>query len=248
MGSAPSRADLAPPAPPPARASRHRLFVVVTLALPWLLLVLAELGLRAAGYGSDYPLFVRHATQPDWLTTNPDVARRWFRGPFVPTPELDFFRASKTPGAFRVFFQGESSAQGFPYGHGGAPSRMLQQRLQETFPDREIEVVNTAFTAVNSYALLDEADEIIAREPDAVLVYTGHNEYYGAFGAGSPQALPRPLVRAYLALLRHLRTAQLLANAIGAGRAAAAANDSGAPRTVMQLMAADQHIPLGSAR
>jgi len=34
--------------------------------------------------------------------------------------------------------------------------------------------------AINSYALLDMVDEVIQQSPDAVLIYTGHNEYYGA--------------------------------------------------------------------
>ena len=230
---------------------RRWLFTGITLALPWLLLALLEVGLRLAGYGSSYPLFVTYAPRPEYLFANQEVAKRYFRGgAFLPTPEVDFFLAHKPPRAFRIVFQGESSAQGFPYGHGGAPSRMLQQRLQATFPDRRIEVVNTALTAVNSYTLLDQADEIIDQYPDAVLIYTGHNEYYGVFGVGSPQSLGRwqPLVRAYLAL-RRLRTVQLLGSAIGAGANAARTQDGGeAPRTVMQLMAGEQRIPLGSRR
>ena len=230
---------------------RHlALFQGIALALPWVLLLLLELGLRAGGYGSDYPLFVPHTTQPDYLSMNRAVAWRYFgNGPFRPTPELDLFRAQKNPGTFRVFMQGESSAQGYPYGHGGAPSRMLEQRLQATFPDREIEVVNTALTAVNSWTLLDQADEIIAQQPDAVLIYTGHNEYYGALGVGSSGSFAqwRPLVKAKL-MMRHARTVQLMdamvARVAGAARRP---GSGGAPRTVMQLMAGDQRIPANSA-
>ncbi len=240
-----------PTAPAALTPARRRLFVAVTLALPWLLLLLLEAGLRVGGYGDAYPLFVPYADKPGFVFANEQVGRRWFgKGPFTPSPQRDFFEAEKPPNTFRVFFQGESSAQGFPYGHGGAPSRMLEERLQATFPGRNVEVVNTAFTAISSYALLDQADEIIARKPDAVLIYTGHNEYYGVFGAGSKQRFGHwpPLVRAYLAL-RRLRTVQLLANAIGTGSAAPTAAPGGAgdaPRTVMELMAGDQRVPLGS--
>lgn len=252
--SAPT-APAAPPAAPPATTlapGRRRLFLGVTLALPWVLLALVELGLRLGGYGSDHPLFVPYAQRPGYLMVNEWVGRRWFgNGPFTPSVALDFFRAERAPGTFRIVFQGESSAQGFPYGHGGAPSRMLEQRLQATFPDREIEVVNTALTAVNSHTLLDLADEIVAQRPDAVMIYTGHNEWYGAFGAGSTRTLGgRPaLVRAYLAL-RELRLVQLLGAALARGDAtddaAAGAAPEEAPRTVMQLMAGEQQVPLGS--
>ena len=230
---------------------RRVLFTAFALALPWVLLLFLEIGLRMGGYGSSYPLFVPHAAQPEYLVANPRVARRYFgAGPFTPTPELDFFRATKQPGTFRIFMQGGSSAQGFPYGHGGAPSRMLEQRLQATYPDREIEVVNTALTAVNSHTLLDQADEIIAQQPDAVLIYAGHNEYYGALGVGSTRSLGRwrPLVKTYL-MIRHVRTAQLVDDlANRALRAVQPPSTRGAPRTVMQLMAGDLQIPYGSAR
>jgi lysophospholipase L1-like esterase len=254
---APSQTAAAPSPLPPGR---RRLFLAITLALPWLLLALVEIGLRIAGVGGSYPLFVPYEPEPGWLFTNPDFARRYFAGgPFTPSPHLDFFRAAKAPGTFRVVFQGESSAAGFPYGHGGAPSRMLAQRLQATFPDRPVEVINAAFTAISSYTLLDQADEIVAQQPDAVLIYTGHNEYYGVLGAASTRAFggARPLVRTYLALQR-LRTGQLLGRLVrwtrvdgdggnGAPPAAGGADDTGsAPRTVMELLAGDRRVPLGS--
>ena len=253
-------AAAAPPPPRPASAAplltpgRRRLFAAITLALPVVLLGALELGLRAAGVGGSDPLFVPYDARPGFLHPNETFARRYFpaAGGFVPTPQQDFFHAVKPAGGLRLVFQGESSAQGFPYGHNGAPSRMLEQRLQAELPGRAVEVVNTALTAVNSYTLLDQADEILAQRPDAVLIYTGHNEYYGAFGAASPRSIARwrPLVRAWLAL-RELRTVQLLARAMGrAGAAAggaATAGDADAPRTVMQLMAGEQRVPLGSA-
>ena len=36
----------------------------------------------------------------------------------------------KRPGTFRVFVQGGSTAEGYPYGYGASPAGMLQQRLQ----------------------------------------------------------------------------------------------------------------------
>lgn len=232
-----------PASPAPLSPARRRVFTAITLAFPFLLLGLLELGLRVVGFGHSYPLFV-DAPAEGYLLPNADVAKRYFRqGTITPVPQMDFFRAEKRPGTFRVFFQGESSAAGFPYRHGGAPSRMLQQRLQATFPGREIEVVNTALTAISSYTLLDQADEIIAQHPDAVLIYTGHNEFYGVFGVASTQLAgkSRGVIRAYLALSR-LRITQLIARLIPSR-----GTPSGvAPRTAMEMMAGERMIPLGS--
>lgn len=217
--------------------------------MPWILLGVLEIVLRVAGYGGSYPVFVVAPGHTEYLLPNPEMARRYLAGgPFVPTPAIEFFRAQRTPRTYRIVFQGESSAQGFPYGHGGMPSRMLEQRLQATYPDRDIEVVNTALTGINSYTLLDQVPDILAQRPDAVLIYTGHNEYYGVFGVGSSRGFGahRALVRGYL-FARRSRIVQLLTNVVGR-IARGSSSDGRAPRTVMELMSGGQRIPLGSPR
>ncbi|MCW8832838.1 MAG: hypothetical protein OQK03_05930, partial [Colwellia sp.] len=74
---------------------------------------------------------------------------------------------------------------GFPYGRWGSLQGMLEQRFKRLYPDKDIEIINTAMAAVNSYTLLDFVDEIIEQQPDLVLVYAGHNEYLGIMGVGS---------------------------------------------------------------
>ncbi|GAC1647568.1 MAG: hypothetical protein NVS4B3_01800 [Gemmatimonadaceae bacterium] len=224
--------------------------MAVTAMFPVFLLLAIEGALRLVGYGDSYPLFVPYPLRPEYLHPNPNIAAHYFPdGTITPRPQLDFFRAAKQPGTFRIVFQGESSAAGFPYRHGGAPSRMLEQRLQATFPNRSIEVVNTALTAINSYTLLDFADEIIDQHPDAVLIYTGHNEYYGVFGVGSTRSVggQRSLIKAYL-LLSRLRLTQLLQAALTAGAHRIARPDTARQAgTVMEMLAAEQRIVFGSA-
>ncbi|GIV61575.1 tetratricopeptide repeat protein [Rhodocaloribacter litoris] len=229
---------------------RHA-FTALMLALPLLFFGLLEGTLRLAGYGSSYPLFVPVPGYEDYLYQNREVARRYFaREASLPTGISDAFKARKDSTAFRIFVQGGSSAAGYPYYYGGSFSRMLQQRLQQTFPDRPIEVVNTAMAAVNSYTLLDLAGEILARQPDAVLIYAGHNEYYGALGVGSAESLGRMrwLVNTYLRL-QHLRVVQalraLLARAAGLLSGRRAGSPPGA--TLMERMVREQIIPYGSA-
>jgi hypothetical protein len=222
------------------------------LALPIVLLGLTELGLRRAGFGHDLePLFVPSPRQPAYLQANPRAVTRFFtdasQAPSV-SIETAYFPARKAPGTFRVFVQGESSAAGFPYGLGASLAGMLDGRLERAFPDREIEVISTAMAAVNSYALLDFADEIIAQQPDAVLVYAGHNEYLGILGVGSSLRIastPR-LTRTYLAL-RELRLFQLLARAYRQLDPAHPAAPPGKDDSLMARVAGDRSIPFGSA-
>ncbi len=220
------------------------------LLIPVLFFVLLEGGLRLGGYGDDYPLFVPVEGHPGYLIQNREVARRYFaQQASVPNSIGDFFRAEKTDRVFRIVVQGGSSAAGYPFYHGGAFSRMLQQRLQQTFPERDIEVVNTAMAAVNSYTLLDIADEIIAQRPDAVLIYAGHNEYYGALGVGSAESLGqfRGVVNATLAL-RRFRTVQLLRSGLAriAGLFAGRGEGDAPSETLMARMVGDQTIPYES--
>ena len=229
---------------------RKLLFTVGMLLLPVVFFVLLELGLRAGGYGADYPLFVDAPGAPGRLMPSREVATRYFAAEAsIPTPNPDYFLRDKPEGTIRVVAQGGSSTAGFPFYRGAAFPQVLGARLRMAYPDREVEVVNTAMAAVNSYTLLDLADEILEIEPDVVVVYAGHNEFYGALGAASTESFGRSpgVVRAYLRL-RGLRTVQLIRNAAaGLARSFAPERPAGAPptNTLMARMIGEQSVPLG---
>ncbi|RMH54392.1 MAG: tetratricopeptide repeat protein [Bacteroidetes bacterium] len=232
--------------PPPAR---RLLWTVLMVLIPVLFFVLLEGGLRLVGYGDDYPLFIPAPDAPAYRYQNPEVARRYFvRQQNVPNSLYDFFLAEKDTNTLRIVVQGGSSAAGYPYYRGGSFSRMLEQRLLQTFPGRNVEVVNTAMAAVNSFTLLDLADEIIAIEPDAVLIYAGHNEYYGVLGVGSAESLGtvRAVVNLYLRL-QHLRLVQGLRALLAAAAGTLAGDERPRPgHTLMERMVREQSIPYGS--
>ena len=231
-------------------AGKRRLFTVAMILIPVMFFGLLEGVLRLFGYGDVYPLFIPVENYPEYLYQNHEVARRYFtRIENIPTSLTDFFTAKKDPGTFRIFVQGGSSAAGFPFYYGGSFSRMLEQRLLQTFPGRPIEVVNTAMAAVNSYTMLDFAEEIIAHEPDAVLIYAGHNEYYGALGVGSSESLGRIrlVTTAYLQLL-NFRTVQALRDLlVNIGGWISGRERGETPTgTLMEGMVGEQKIPYGS--
>ncbi|NND59712.1 MAG: hypothetical protein HKN49_05540, partial [Gammaproteobacteria bacterium] len=156
-----------------ASRRRRRLFTVIALFIPILFFAVVEGGLRVLGFGEDYPLFVPFAAAPGYLQPNPDVVNRYFADPEqAPAVSIDtqFFLAEKAANGLRLFVQGGSTAAGFPYGNNASPAGLLRKRLQLSFPNQQVEVISTAMAAVNSYTLLDFADEIIAQQPDAVLI------------------------------------------------------------------------------
>ncbi|MDX2431910.1 MAG: hypothetical protein QNK35_13320 [Bacteroides sp.] len=188
---------------------------VLTLIFPLFLLFLIEVGLRIFSYGDNLKLFVPIPREgyEQYRMVNPIVGKKYFQNFQYDSPPNDIFLKKKPEGTFRIFVMGSSTVVGFPYGNNLMFSRILHKRLEEAFPLKNIEVVNTAITAINSFTLADYAKQIAAWEPDAVLIYAGHNEFYGAFGAGSKESMSkgRTLTRIHLQLMDR-RLYQLIRN------------------------------------
>jgi lysophospholipase L1-like esterase/Flp pilus assembly protein TadD len=229
---------------------RRRIFFVLAALIPLLAFGALEGGLRLVNYGGDLRLFVRAPFQNGkYSRVNERFPARYFINVrYLPTPAHDLFLTKKPANGFRVFVLGESTAIGFPYGYNGTFSRVLLDALRDVLPHDSVEVVNLGFAAISSYALYDQVSEVLAQHPDAVLLYVGHNEYYGALGVGSTErAVGSPaLIRAYLGLqrLKIFLLARNLAVAIARrvqGRSASAGDRLG----VMELVAREKDIPLG---
>lgn len=87
------------------------------------------------------------------------------------------FRVTKPANGFRIFVLGESSVYGIPYNPEYSFASFLEQRLAAALPDRTVEVVNCGVPAIASWHIRRIALEIMAYDPDVVLVYAGHNDY-----------------------------------------------------------------------
>jgi tetratricopeptide (TPR) repeat protein len=84
--------------------------------------------------------------------------------------------------------------------------------LREKYPGRKFEILNVAFTAINSHVIVPIARECAEHEGDLWIIYMGNNEMVGPFGAATVfgrQAPPLPYVRLVTALQR-VRTGQWL--------------------------------------
>ena len=171
-----------------------------------------ELSLRLGGYGYDPRFFKRiKIGSEEFFVQNEDFSRRFFPREVMRNPGPVRFRAHKAPGTFRIFVLGESAAMGDP-AESFAPDRYLEMLLREKYPEKKFEVINVAFTAINSHVILPIARECAAHEGDLWIVYMGNNEMVGPFGAATVfgwQAPPVPFVRAVVAF-QQLRTGQWL--------------------------------------
>jgi len=165
---------------------------ILLMLVPVLFFLMAELVLRLFSYGDNTILFVDtlDKEQRIYLNINTDVAKRYFTyTDFVPSPRVNLFHKQKPVGSYRIFVMGGSTAAGFPYGNNFDFGKILLRRLSDTFPNKKIEVINTAMTAVNTYTIWDFMDEVVEQKPDAILIYAGHNEFYGALGVASMESL-----------------------------------------------------------
>lgn len=243
------------PQQPPLSPGKKRIFRIVLLMLPVVLLIILELMLRLFEYGGNLDLLIPAPDKiSNYMMCNSNVGRRFFYmlQDVLPGVQKDLILKKKPKNGYRIFVLGESTAAGFPYGNNVMFSRILNHRLADAFPERRIEVMNTAMAAINSYALLDFMDEIFDYEPDAILIYVGHNEFYGAMGVASMESVGkhRWMVNTFLKL-RRFRTFLLIQDFVDQIRHWIEKMDYEDTKsihvaTLMERVVADQTIMYGS--
>lgn len=192
-------------------------FYGVMILIPAIFIVGLELLLRSLNYGYDFQQFIKTSEyHKDKIFLNPDLPRKYFFN-IKATPSVlpDGIDIEKKDNAFRIFILGESSAAGWPYVPNASFPRHLKRKLELLYPENTIEVINCGMSAINTYTIRDFVPGIIEQDPDLILIYTGHNEYYGALGAGSSVSLgySRTLVNTYIKLI-DFKTTQFLQNII----------------------------------
>ena len=230
---------------------RRRWFTVVMFLLPLLALALAETLLRLVGYGDRYPLvFQEERFGREKYVVNSLVTRRYFSlsDDLIPEAADEAFDFEKRPGALRVFCLGGSTTAGFPFEVNATFPFQLQYRLREALQNNYVEVVNLGISAINSYTVLDLMPEILALAPDVLIIYMGHNEFYGALGSASTQRLiggSRGFIRFYLTL-RKFRLVQLLESLIAQISSAGSTAPDAPNRSLMQTLAGENTISYDS--
>jgi tetratricopeptide (TPR) repeat protein len=224
-------------------------YFIFTILFPVLILLFFEAVLRIVDYGPDLSLFrVSDIGGKVYYNMNPSVKSRYFtRVRFNPMTSMDHFPIEKEDGTYRIFCLGASTTAGYPYGYIGSFSTFLQGRLSSIFPDRRIEVINLGLTATNSFTTLDFARELVPYEPDLLIVYDGHNEFYGALGLASNESAGqyRWVTRLYLQLV-HSRVFLLARDLFVELMSAPGSGDSAETGTMMERLSRGQEVRYGS--
>ena len=227
------------------------LFYVIMFLIPLILLIGLEIGLRVFNYGRDLNAFITLSEEYDnYLFTNPDLPFRYAANMETPPAvSLDGFLKEKPDSTFRIFVMGGSSAAGFPYAYNATFPRYIKRKLEIVYPKINFEVINLGITAHNSYTVADLAEDVIEQSPDLVLVYAGHNEYYGILGVGSTikfgnsQWLPKLIIS-----LNKYKTYELVNNLMRKITSVFASSEGKVANseTLMSRMIGDNNIPFNS--
>lgn len=234
----------------PLSRRKKRLFAFITILIPFFLLGLLEIGLRTMDYGTQLSLFTTQVFRgKTYYLFNHQVKARYFPDiRFAPSTTREYFTLPKPVGTFRIFVLGGSTAAGYPYGANGSFGAFLRQRLARVFPERRIEIINLGMTGTDSFTVLDIARELPAYGPDLVIVYDGHNEFYGGLGVQSRGLLGgfRTTTLVYLRLL-HSRAFLLLRDAYTHLRGLFRPSPQDAPHDVsLESLAQGNEVPYGS--
>ncbi len=188
-------------------------YLALYIIIPSSFFIAIEIVLRISEYGYPSGFFVKEKVGgKECYVNNYKFSWRFFPKSMARLSASVVVPVQKEKGAFRVFVFGESAAMGDP-DPAFSFSRMLQVMLEKKYPDKKIEIYNTAITAINSHVLLPIVKDCLKLEPDLFVVYTGNNEVIGPYGlsaALSPFLSHRFLIKAKIAL-DQTKTGQWLA-------------------------------------
>ncbi|MDD3716604.1 MAG: hypothetical protein PHT46_05815 [Candidatus Marinimicrobia bacterium] len=143
---------------------------------PLLILALIELSLRFLGAGDSYRLF-QHTDDKSHYELNPLFYQRFISAeqfPDIRLPEQRF-PAEKSPDSKRIFLLADQSLFAL------IPDALQKALLEDFYGSDSVryEIIQVAVPHGNSFSVRHLIQEIRKYEPDAALLLTGNNEFYG---------------------------------------------------------------------
>jgi len=228
------------------RPKKEILFSIIPVSLLVLIMAITECALRAFVPSLDLPLVREIATEGLlWYQVDRGYLEKYFPAGTAMTPDLkpSLMRKEKGKDLFRVFCVGESSMFGTPYEFSATIPALVRKQLRHAFPESDIEVINFGASAINTNVIADMAPALAALRPDAVLLYAGHNEFYGPDGAGASWIEKRfPFLTPLKYGARELRLVRLAQRILSSLRSGTAASE----RNLMKEVSRGATVEIGS--
>lgn len=164
------------------------LFNSALLIIPFFILAVLEFSLRML-VRDEQPPIVKGVfyDNKEWYQINRSYLKRYFplNAAMIPEFKPSLFRKHKNDQLFRIICLGGSTMFGTPYQMTSNIPGILRKQLRHLFPEKEIEVINFAASAINSQVISRFSKELLQFKPDLIIIYMGHNEYYGPDGIGA---------------------------------------------------------------
>ncbi|MCA9199050.1 MAG: tetratricopeptide repeat protein [Planctomycetales bacterium] len=156
------------------------------------------------GFSDQAPLLTQTIRNGNtWLETAPQK-RKWFNHQAFPRQRPD--------NTIRIFTLGGSTTYGRPYADATSYSGWLRTMLSTPpVADKQFEVINAGGISYASYRIVKVMEELARYEPDAFIIYTGHNEFLEERTYRHVKRLP-PWLQSVAGWLSSSRTYSLLAN------------------------------------
>ncbi|MEO8498005.1 MAG: hypothetical protein ABI614_23305, partial [Planctomycetota bacterium] len=191
----------------PRRRTGRRTWLLRSLALffPFGAVALVNALLVWAGVGVDTSLVTSNDRIPKGMSfLNPGCdllyCNRDLRG-----PEPRAFDLPKHDKTFRIVVVGASSVQGYPYPSELSFPRHMELLLSRQLSGRDVEVLNAGIVGLGTTPLVDVVSQSFAASPDLIVLYAGHNEFYGIGGVATHAPASRLGIR-----FRRFRLGQVL--------------------------------------
>lgn len=202
-----------------------------------------------AGWGYDTrPLIPAPGYEEVWID-NPHYLRKFYPGRRDvndgESVRPNLVERVKPAGVLRGVVLGGSTAQGFPFVSNQSFAKIAEAAWNRLAPEGapRVELINLGRSAQSSWYVRDTASKLAAYDPDFLVIYAGHNEYYGTLGTATGAPWARQL---YLALKESRLVQSLLetfepsgpaGEGAGAGGAAGPTGPAGARTRMAQQLA-----------
>lgn len=138
-------------------------------------LIVAEFALRISDHKNLSELFIEDTANQNLLVLNKDFTKRYSATTtFLSVPSV---KKNKEQNTLRIFCLGIPVPENMPYNPNVTYPHILNNLLQRSFPDKNIELINIPINEANSFMFSDICKQLPGYGADYVLINPGYEEF-----------------------------------------------------------------------